>query len=63
MQNTKIPPYDAFHGKLCSCSPPEAEYTEYVNPLKSGLTIESAVVKLKLSNPPPTVIEIYQNLQ
>ena len=63
MQNTKLPPYGPFHSKLCSCNPLEAEYTDYVNLLKSGLTTEQAVVKLKLSKPPPTEIENYQNLQ
>ena len=60
MQNTKISPYDAFYSKLRSCNPLEAEYTEYVNLLESGLTTEGAVVKLKLSNPQPTGIENYQ---
>ena len=41
----------------------EAEYTDYVNLLKNGLTTEQAVVKLKLSKPPPTGIENYQYLQ
>ena len=63
MQNTELPPYDAFYSKLRSCNPLEAEYTDYVNLLKSGLTTEQAVVKLKLSNPPPTGIEKYQYLQ
>ena len=40
MQNTKLPPYDAFYSKLRSCNPLEAEYTDYVNLLKSGLTTE-----------------------
>ena len=47
MQNTELPPYDAFYSKLHSCNPFEAEYTDYVNLLKSGLTTEQAVVKLK----------------
>ena len=63
MQNTELPPYDAFYSKLRSCNPLEAEYTDYVNLLKSGLTTEQAVVKLKLSKPPPTGIENYQYLQ
>ena len=36
---------------------------DYVNPLKSGLTTEQAVVKLKLSKPAPTGIENYHYLQ
>ena len=31
MQNTELPPYDAFYSKLRSCKPLEAEYTEFVN--------------------------------
>ena len=63
MQNTELPPYDAFYSKLRSCNPLEAKYTDYVNLLKSGLTTEQAVVKLKLSEPPTTGIENYQYLQ
>ena len=63
MQNTELPPYDAFHSKLRSYNPLETEYTDYVNLLKSGLTLEQAVIKLKLSKPPPTGIEKYHYLQ
>ena len=63
MQNTELPPNDAFYSKLRSCNPLEAEYTDYFHLLKSGLTTEQAVVKLKLSKPPPTGIENYQYLQ
>ena len=63
MKNTELPPYDAFYSKLRSCNPLEAEYTEYVNLLKSGLTTEQAVIKLELLKPPPTGIENYQYLQ
>ena len=35
---------------------------DYVNLLKSGLTTEQAVVKLKLSKPPRSGIENYQYL-
>ena len=52
MLNTEVPPYDAFYSKLRSCTPFEPEYTNYVNLLKSGLTTEQAVIKLKLSKPP-----------
>ena len=63
MQNTELPPYEAFCSKLRSCNPLEAEYADYVNLWKSGLTTEQAVVKLKLIKPPPTGIESYQYLQ
>ena len=52
MQNTERPPYDAFYSKLRSFYPIEAEYTDYVNLLKSGLSTEQTVVKLKLSKSP-----------
>ena len=63
MQNTELPPYEAFYSKLRSCNPLETEYTDYVKLLKSGLSTEQAVMKLKLSKPPPTGIENYHFLQ
>ena len=60
MQNTYIPPYDAFYSKLRSYNPLEIEYTGYVNILQSGLTTEKAVVELKLSKPTPTGNKNYQ---
>ena len=63
MQKPDIPPYDAFYSKLRSCNSLETENTDYVNQLKSGLTTEQAVIKLKLSKPPPTGNEIYHYLQ
>ena len=62
MQNTELPPFDAFYSELRSCNPIEAEYMDYVNLQKSGLNTKQAVVKLKLSKPPPTGIENYQYL-
>ena len=43
MQNTELPPYDAFYSKLRSSNPLEAENTDYVNLLKIRLTTEQAV--------------------
>ena len=63
MQNPKLPPYDAFYSKLRRSNPLETEYSDYVNLLKNGLTTEQAVIKLKLSKPPPTGIENYHYLQ
>ena len=63
MQNTELPPYDAFYSRLRSCNTLDVQYTDYVNLSKSALTTEQAVVKLKLSKPPPTDIEKYQYLQ
>ena len=50
MQNTELPPYDAFYSKRCFSNSLETEYTDYVNLLKSGLTTEQAVIKLNLWN-------------
>ena len=63
MQNPENPPYDAFYSQLRSCNPLETEYMDNVNLLKRGLTTEQAVVKLKLSEPPPTGIGNYQYLK
>ena len=63
MQNSELPPYDAFYSKLRGCNPLEAEYTDYVNLLKKRLSTERAVVKLNFSKPPPTGIENDQYLQ
>ena len=63
MQNTELPPYDALYSKLRSSNILEADYTDSFNLLKSGLTTEQAVVKLGLSEPPPTGIGNYQYLQ
>ena len=38
LQNTELPPFDAFYSKVRSCNPLEAEYTDYVIQLKCGLT-------------------------
>ena len=63
LQNPQLAPYDAFYSKLRSGNPLETEYIDYVNFLKTGLSTEPAVIKLKLSKPPPTGIENYHYLQ
>ena len=63
MQNTELPPYDAFYNELRGFNPLEAESTEYVNLLKRGMTVEQAVAKLKLSKTPATGVENYQYVQ
>ena len=59
----ELSPYDAFYRKLRSCNLLRGEHTDYINLLKSGLTTEQAVNKLKLPKPPPTGNENYQYLQ
>ena len=63
LETTELPADDAFYKKFRSCNPLEAEYTDHVTSLKSGLTTEQAVVELKLPKPPPTGVENYQYLQ
>ena len=63
VQNTELPPNAACYRKLRSCNPLEAEYTDYVNLLKNGLTTQQAIVTSKPSKPLPTGIENYQYLQ
>ena len=58
MRKSEHPPYDTFYSRQGSFNPLEAEYTNYVNLLKMGLTTKQAVVKLKLSKPTPTGVEI-----
>ena len=60
MQNTELPPYDAFYSKLRNCNPLETKYMDYVNVLRSVVTQKQAVIKLKLLKPPRTGIENYQ---
>ena len=60
MQNSELSPYDAFYAKRCSRNHLEANYRDYVNILKSGLTTEQTFIKLKLSKPPPTGVKNYQ---
>ena len=59
MQKTELLPYDAFYSKLRLCNTLDTDYTDYVNLLKSTMTTEEAVIKLKPSKPPPTGIEKY----
>ena len=63
LQTPELHPYDVFYCKVRSCNPLATEYKDYVNLLKSGLTTEQAVIKLKLSKPPPTGIKNYHYLQ
>ena len=47
MQSTETPPYDALYSVHRNCNPLQTQYTDYINLLKSGLTTEQAVFKLK----------------
>ena len=62
MNNSELPPYDAFFSKLRNVNPPEKDYSDYQNLLGSGLKTEEALFKMKLSKPLPSGKENYQYL-
>ena len=59
----ELPPYNAPCSNFLSFNPLGAKYIDYVNLQKNGMTTEQAIVKLKLSKPPPKGIENYQYLE
>ena len=62
MNNTELPPYDAFLSKLRNVNPLEKDYSDYQNLLSSGLKAGEELSKVKLSKPPPSGEENYQYL-
>ena len=62
MNNSELPPYDAFFSKLRNVNSLEKDYSDYQNLLGSGLKIEEALSKMKFSKPPPSGEENYQCL-
>ena len=62
MNNSELPPYDAFFSKLQNVNPLGIDYSDYQNLLSSGLKTEEALSKMNLSKPPPSGEENYQNL-
>ena len=62
MNNSELPPYNAFFSKLRNVNPLEKDYSDYQNLLGSGLKTEEALSKMKLSKPPPSGGENYQYL-
>ena len=62
MNNSEIPPYDAFFSKLRNVNPLEKDYSDYQKLLDSGLKTEEALSKMKLSKPPASGEENYQFL-
>ena len=59
MNNSELPPYDAFFSKLRNMNPLENDYSDYETLLSSGLKTEEALSKMKLSKPPPSGEENY----
>ena len=62
MNNSELPPYDAFLSKLRYMNPLEKDYSDYQTLLSSGLKTEESLSKKKLSKPPPSGGENYQYL-
>ena len=62
MNNSELPPYDAFFSKFRNVNPLEKDYSDYQNLLSSGLKTEEALSKLKFSKTPPSGEENYQFL-
>ena len=50
MDNSELPPYDAFFSKLRNVNPLEKDYSVYQKLLSSGLKTEQALSKMKLSS-------------
>ena len=62
MNNSELPPYDAFFSKLRNMNPLEKDYSDYQTLLSSGLKTEEALSKMKFSKPPPSGEENNQYL-
>ena len=63
MENTELPPFNAFYSKLRSCNRLETDYNGNTNLFNSGLPTKEAVIQLKLTKPPPIGNDNYQYLQ
>ena len=62
LNDTQLPPYEPFFNKLRISNPLESDYTEYEKLLKSGSSPESALSKMRLSQPPLTGKQNYEYL-
>ena len=62
LNNSELPPYEAFFSKLRNMNPLEKNYSDYQKILSSGLKTAEALSKMKLSKPPPSGEEKYQYL-
>ena len=62
MNNSELPPDDAFFSKLRNVNPLEKDNSDNQILLSSGLKTDEALSKLKFSKPPPSGEENYQYL-
>ena len=54
MNNSELPPYDAFFNKLRNVNLLQKDYSDYQKLLSCGLKTEEALSKMQLSKPPPS---------
>ena len=54
MNNSELPPCDAFFSKIRNVNPLEKDYSDYQKLLSCGLKTEEALSEMKLSKPPPS---------
>ena len=59
----KLPPYESFHNRLRIYNPLEKDCLVYEKLISSGFTTQSALVKMRLSEIPPTGAANYSYLQ
>ena len=62
MNNSELPPCVALFSKLRNVNPLEKDLSDYQKLLSCGLKTEEALSKMKLSKPPASGEENYQNL-
>ena len=63
LQNKEFSADDAFYIELRSRTILESENSDYGKPWEKRLTLQQVFILLKLSKPPPTVVEDYHYLQ
>ena len=62
MNNSELPPYDAFINKLRKINPVEKDHSDYEKLFSCGSKTEKALSKMELSKPSPSGEETYQYL-
>ena len=59
MNNSELPPYDAFFSENRNVNPLEKDYSDYQKLFSCGLKTEEALSKRKLSKAPPYLFNIW----
>ena len=54
LSNKELPPYDSFSNILSKITLLERDYSDFENLVRSGLSREQSVAKLRMDNVPPT---------